>query len=362
MLPDVRGQSKDSLASLGTGVLREMCAAFSIQCAPSVNHGTIVKRLVKAGVLKETHPRDELLVSYAERRQEAWRLLATGQKEIHEAFEQQWLSMQSDADAVAAAAAAPAAFGADAGGAHASQMTLDLEAALNAIKKLRELRSGNVDDAGAADHSEALVQTALMDAADAISSRTQLMATGALPQSAVEQTEAVLSMFRERYRLTPAGEHGAVSGTDTVASAQRQIWFPAYLACLLDPRWAIPGFSRWWSRRIKAFLEELRTTNFWTFHVYVPDDSGPGQIRRECIQRTICEDKALFFTVQGLHHWRRVAKGETPTHAFYWPGALLPSLIGPHLHNVGIGCRLLRGVGDELSDWATIPYHSTWNK
>ena len=88
--------------------------------------------------------------------------------------------------------------------------------------------------------------------------------SGALPQSAVDQTEAVLSGFRERYRRTPA-----VSGTDTVASAQRQTWFPAYLACLLDPRWVIPAFSPWWSRRIKAFLREVRITNFWTFHVYV---------------------------------------------------------------------------------------------
>ncbi len=133
-----------------------------------------------------------------------------------------------------------AAFGTDAGGADASQLATEMDAALNAIQAPR---AGNANDAGAADIAEALLRNALLDAVNIVAARTALMANGVLPQSAVDQTEAVLTRFQERYRRSPAAENGEVSGTDTVASAQRQTWFPAYLACLLDPRWVIPGFS-----------------------------------------------------------------------------------------------------------------------
>lgn len=57
------------------------------------------------------------------------------------------------------------------------------------------------------------------------------------------------------------------------------------LECLLNPNWPIPGFSKWWSNRIKRFLhvsscnltfcfyllpthvtQEIRADCFWTFH------------------------------------------------------------------------------------------------
>ncbi len=64
-----------------------------------------------------------------------------------------------------------------------------------------------------------------------------------------------------------------------VAAAQATPWFPAFLACLQDPDWPIPGLSPWWSRRVKDFLEEKRAANFWTFHrpVAAVDDSAIQQ-------------------------------------------------------------------------------------
>ena len=44
---------------------------------------------------------------------------------------------------------------------------------------------------------------------------------------------------------------------DNLAGAQELPWFPAFLSCLFDPNWSIPGFSEWWSAQVKEFLREL---------------------------------------------------------------------------------------------------------
>jgi hypothetical protein len=51
-----------------------------------------------------------------------------------------------------------------------------------------------------------------------------------------------------------------------VATAQATPWFPAFLVCLQNAEWPIPGFSPWMSRRGRTFMEEKRASNFWTFH------------------------------------------------------------------------------------------------
>ena len=87
MLPDVRGQSEDFLQSLTNGVLRGMCDAFSIPYPPNASKVVLVRKLVAAGVLEKTHPREALLASYDQRHQAAWRLLAIGQSVVHEAIQ-----------------------------------------------------------------------------------------------------------------------------------------------------------------------------------------------------------------------------------------------------------------------------------
>ena len=128
-----------------------------------------------------------------------------------------------------------------------------------------------------------------------------------------------------------------------VATAQAQPCFPALMACLHDPDWAIPGLSPWMSRRGKTFLEEKRTTNFWTFHRPVAADQNSA------IQQTwyvfssslfgvltasSCryEDCLLLFRTAGMDCLETTAVGDA-THCIYWPLVFLVVIIGPHLSN-----------------------------
>jgi hypothetical protein len=351
-------------------MLKGMCTAFGIANATSVTKATLVKRLVAAGVLDQSHPREVLLTRYAQRRRDAWRLLATGQNDVHNEFRQQWLSLQSDTDAVAAAAAAAAAagggadvataaFGTDAGLADASPLGAEMNNALDAIQALQD--DGDED---AAALCRAVLHESGIDAFCTVEADTASRAQSELPKSADEIVEGVLSEFQERYRRCPAEENGTVSGMHTVSSAQQQPWWPAFLMCLLKKAWAVPGFSPRMSIRVKEFLSEISDSNFWTFHLYVAALPSPAAapVDLAFIEQTILEDRPLYFTVQGLDHWHRVNVGEMHTHAFYWPCALFPIIIGPHLFNIAIGCRLQHGTADVLSDWSTTKYSPVWNK
>jgi hypothetical protein len=110
--------------------------------------------------------------------------------------------------------------------------------------------------------------------------------------------------------------------------------FPAFLKCLLDPHWPIPGLSQWGSRAAKKFLHSIAVDNFWTQHVYVAADLTKGdkhKIDTSSIEQTVWEGHPLLFTVQELDHWLRVKDGGT--HWWYWPCVLLVGCIGTHIHN-----------------------------
>ncbi len=93
-----------------------------------------------------------------------------------------------------------------------------------------------------------------------------------LPQSAKQQVEKFFCQFRDRGGKI--AEDGAMTGCadfffwrvcccvlpyccsrlHELDSLQNQAWFPAYMECLLDPDWPIPGLSEWHSKRAKEFL------------------------------------------------------------------------------------------------------------
>ena len=177
-----------------------------------------------------------------------------------------------------------------------------------------------------------------------------------LPRSAKEQVEAALCFM--------ANTPNAAGFADAVATAQLQPWFPAYVECLLDPSWQIPGFSPWWSARIKVFLrvrlffcffpvnflfadappQELEPDCFWTFYQPVaaatPFVDG-GVADAACIERTVCEDRDLLITTQSMDYWLRCVR-DCATHAVYWPLALLPFVVGPHIINGAFFVRSIR--------------------
>jgi hypothetical protein len=128
-----------------------------------------------------------------------------------------------------------------------------------------------------------------------------------------------------------------------VATAQAAPWFPAYMECLLDPAWPIPGFSQWWSRRLKSWLKEIEPANFWTFHrpVAGTSDSAIQQTSYGFSSRffhvlTACscryEDCLLLFRTADMDCLDTVQAADA-THFLYWPMVLLPIIIGPHLSN-----------------------------
>ena len=107
----------------------------------------------------------------------------------------------------------------------------------------------------------------------------------------------------------------------SIAALQALPCFAAYLECLQSPNWPIPGFSRWWSNRVKEFLrvssccffyllltrvtQEIQADDFWTFHQPVAADTvGCGVAQRlpdaRCIERTICEGRELLITTEAI--------------------------------------------------------------
>ena len=126
-------------------------------------------------------------------------------------------------------------------------------------------------------HFVVQLQEACIDTSLNVEADTASWARSVLPESAVEIVEGVMSQFQDRYRSSSASfENGTVSGTHTVASAQQQPWWPAYLMCLLNPEWAVPCFSPRTSLRVKEFLREISSCNFWTFRVYVTRLPSPA--------------------------------------------------------------------------------------
>ena len=122
-----------------------------------------------------------------------------------------------------------------------------------------------------------------------------------------------------------------MSPMDAVSTSR--IWFAAYIACLLDPGWPIPGFSPEISAEIKQFLRSIEQDHFWTRHIFVPASAKSGgrvEVAAEFIERTVYESKTLLYTVQCMDYWMRVSDDDA-THAFYWPCLLLLFIIGPHL-------------------------------
>jgi hypothetical protein len=120
---------------------------------------------------------------------------------------------------------------------------------------------------------------------------------------------------------------------------------PTWLAYWIRPgvHWPIPGFSQWWSRRLKSWLKEIEPANFWTFHRPV------GGTFDSAIQQTLygfssrffyvltacscrCEDCLLLFRAANMDCPDTVAVADA-THFLYWPIVLLPIIIGPHLSN-----------------------------
>ena len=91
----------------------------------------------------------------------------------------------------------------------------------------------------------------------------------------------------------------------TITSAQGQPWFAAYIACLLDPEWPIPGFSPEISAEIKQFLRSIEQDHFWTRHIFVPASAKSGgrvEVAAEFIERTVYESKTLLYTVQCMDY------------------------------------------------------------
>ena len=141
-----------------------------------------------------------------------------------------------------------------------------------------------------------------------------------------------LAGFAGRY--TGGFENAADSCLNSIESVQALSVFPAYLKCLLDPDWPIPGLSKWGSRAAKKFLHSIASDHFWTQHVYVAADLTNGhqhKIDTNSIEHTTWEDRTLLFTVQELDHWLRV--GDGGTHWVYWPCLLLVGCIGTHIYN-----------------------------
>jgi hypothetical protein len=290
-----------------------------------------------------------------------WHALADDQNVIHEKISRARAARQCDTAAVAAAAAAAGATVGASETVYPSPITVEMGELLGRIQTLQ--------DSGAAE-AAALCRAVLRGACDSTCSAIEAgaveMGQSKLPASELQIVESVFAAFKARYQAFPNMEDGAVSGVHTVASAQKQSWWPAYLTCLLDPKWPIPGFSPEMSDTVKVFLESIAESNFWTFHVFEAAVPSPAQdpVRDECIECTTYEKLPFLFTVQGMDHWRRVRPDqELPSRALYWPGTLFSIIIGPHLINVAIGCRLMHGTAAVLSDWATVTCGSPiWNK
>ena len=100
-----------------------------------------------------------------------------------------------------------------------------------------------------------------------------------------------------------------------MAEFQAKPWFPAYLACLLDPLWPIPGLSVWWSERIKIFLREIQADCYLTFHLPVAATARrqDGIADANCVESTICEGRVLLLTTEAMDYWLRVDRASSCT-------------------------------------------------
>ena len=119
-----------------------------------------------------------------------------------------------------------------------------------------------------------VVRSMVLDTFFAVEAEVQAVVRTALPISARAQVENWLAGFAGRY--TGGFENAADSCLNSIESVQALSVFPAYLKCLLDPDWPIPGLSKWGSRAAKKFLHSIARDHFWTQHVYVAADLTNG--------------------------------------------------------------------------------------
>ncbi len=182
------------------------------------------------------------------------------------------------------------------------------------------------------DQARAEARAIMLDTFSAVEAVAQADGRTALPISARAQVENWLAEYAGRF--TGGFENAADSCLNSIESVQALPVFPAFLSCLLDQDWPIPGLSKWGSRAAKKFLQSIARDNFWTQHVYVAaglTDGHQDKIDTSSIERTTWEDRTLLFTVQDLDHWLLVEDGGT--HRMYWPCLFLVGCIGTHIHN-----------------------------
>ncbi len=123
-----------------------------------------------------------------------------------------------------------------------------------------------------------------------VEKEAEALAGTVLTQSAQKQVDVFLTGFRNRRQSSNDNtEDGALTGCavlflcccvphcrsrlHSLAVAQSQTWFGAYVECLLDPSWPIPGFSPWWSARIKVFLNVSLNYFYARAHTFTATDT-----------------------------------------------------------------------------------------
>jgi hypothetical protein len=240
MLPDIRGMSIGDLENIELPVLRALCVACG---APSICTFARSRKKTMVAWLHENATRSdapwpEQLAAFMQKQRGAWTSYFVSQGVAHGALQAARARIRADAANVAtaaASAAAAAAAAADEIDASVADTFFGADASGGALTfLLANFLARQETDAEYGD----LLTRIEVEGGD--------LAGIALPRSAKEQVEEALCFM--------ANTPNAAGFADAVATAQLQSWFPAYVECLLDPSWQIPGFSPWWSARIREFL------------------------------------------------------------------------------------------------------------
>jgi hypothetical protein len=235
MLPDIRGRTADELRRIPPTMLRALCHASGapVNCLGSSSKVETMVAWLESNVsgpeARWTH--QMLLENFARLQRRAWTEFSTLQNEVHRDLWQKMRIIQSD-DADVAASCAAAGDSEDAADA-AGPVFNDLADLADSpfFEKILSIVDHEMDG---------LVHRIEDEAVD--------LAMLALPISATEQVEMFFASLQGQV-------DGVEAGLQNALEVQRLPWFPAYILCLLDPAWPIPGFSPWWSARIKAFLQ-----------------------------------------------------------------------------------------------------------
>ena len=118
------------------------------------------------------------------------------------------------------------------------------------------------------------------------------------------------------------------------------------------------------TQNFSRHTQEIQADCYLTFHLPVAATARrqDGIADANCVESTTCEGRVLLLTTEAMDYWLRVDRASSCTHAFYWPAALWPVVIGPHLYNVVFGVRIAHGTDVALTTWATIAAAIAWPK